>query len=112
MFVSTYDETRARARNKNNDTEDGSSTTDSDIFPQPPTPTGPIVHDISDRPPIAELTGAWSALADEAALATQQALEEIKLHGKSLPIGFKGVATPDLNPMVCSRNVSSNRQFT
>lgn len=110
MFLSTYDESRTRSHAGNKDKQDvgdgtqsptdAASTTDSDSFPQPPTPTGPIVHDVSDRPPIAEITGAWSIMADEASLASPQGLEELKLHGKSLPHGFKGLATPELNPMV------------
>ena len=106
MFVSTYDETRRRLQHRGGDEESNPSPTsatsaiDFDSLPRPPTPTGPVVHDVSDRPPIAQITGAWAALADEASLATAQGVEELKLHGRSLPNGFKGLATPEFNPMV------------
>jgi hypothetical protein len=106
MFVSTYDETRSQSRRSSGEEESSPSPTsttsavDLELLPRPPTPTGPVVHDVSDRPPIAEITGAWTALADEASLATAQGIEELKSQGKALPNGFRGLATPELNPMV------------
>lgn len=113
MFVSTYDESRARPTlsdiAEKSDLDGGppsptstSSTAISDSLPQPPTPTGPVVHDLSDRPPIADLTGIWSALADDASFGVGQGAEEMRRLGKGLPVPFKGLATPELNPMVCS----------
>lgn len=105
MFVSTYDESRVQGiRRHDEDASSPTSTTDVSVFSFPPTPTGPVVHDVNERPPITEVTGAWAAIADEAALATVSGMEELKLHvhGKvsALPANFKGLATPELNPMV------------
>ena len=108
MFVSTYDETRKRAGIQQDEDSDTAAATPTDSTPSdlfsPPTPTGPVVAPnelgFTDRPPITEITGAWSALADEHMLGTAMALEELKLHAKSLPNSFKGFATPELNPMV------------
>ncbi|KAF8310300.1 hypothetical protein DL93DRAFT_1665994 [Clavulina sp. PMI_390] len=121
MFVSTYDESRVNQNGDSaNPSDDTDTTTDTDTdtsddrdsSSSTSTPassiapahalTGPLIHDLTDRPPITEITGAWSAIADEAALATPAGMEEMKLYGKSLPGGassFKGLAVPDLNPM-------------
>jgi hypothetical protein len=118
MFLSTYDETRSKPQRQSGDEESNPSPTSAasvnafESLPRPPTPTGPVVHDVSDRPPIAQITGAWAALADEVSLATAQGMEELKLHGKSLPNGFRGLATPELNPMVCHNTIWSHSQLT
>lgn len=105
MFVSTYDETRSHKSLSQGileeEADDFQMDTETLMSALPPTPTGPIVYDInSDRPPITEITGAWAAVADEATLMTAAGMEEVKSHGRSLPKDFKGLATPEMNPMV------------
>jgi hypothetical protein len=95
MFVSTYDGSRNEkiGANNTNASSDGEATPSSEHSNDVPfTPTHLTAE--SDRSPgIAEIRGAWGALADES-------WTEVGVDAKTLPGSFKGLATPELNPMV------------
>ncbi|QRV76359.1 F-box/WD repeat-containing protein pof1 [Ceratobasidium sp. AG-Ba] len=77
IFVSTYNLPTSRAKDRTEDDDEGESVRE-----------GPIVDFDTD---IAPLTGAWSALAEES--------EEGWPASLGVPSGFKGLATPEKNPM-------------
>ncbi|KAG9077422.1 hypothetical protein FRC06_008918, partial [Ceratobasidium sp. 370] len=77
IFVSTYNLPMSRAKDRVDDEEEGEEVRE-----------GPVVDFDTD---IAPLTGAWSALADDS--------EEGWPAHLGVPSGFKGLATPEKNPM-------------
>ncbi|KAG8725115.1 hypothetical protein FRC09_008458 [Ceratobasidium sp. 395] len=78
IFVSTYNLPMSRAKDRVDDEEDGEEVRE-----------GPVVDFDTD---ISALTGAWSALADDHS-------EEGWPAHLGVPSGFKGLATPEKNPM-------------
>jgi len=87
VFVSTYDEI-ATARMTH------SLVTSPAETPTEETPEPPMSMFDADARGISEIKGAWSALA--------HGLGDLDASG--LPKGFKGLATPELNPMALALN--------
>lgn len=95
MFVSTYREQHAED-SKDDSTSDVSSAESSSL---PPTPTGPYALNDPDSTSVTEVSGAWAALADEAAVLANAHAGELLVGAGTVPHGFKGLATPNMNPM-------------